>query len=810
MPYKTEFLMLRKQIMEKDFSRMNDSQRQAVFHTEGPLLILAGAGSGKTTVLVNRFANIVKYGSAYQSSQVPMLTDDDMNAMRAAANSTATEQEYSHAVALCAIDTVPAWRILAITFTNKAAGELKERLSLMLGSEQAKEAQASTFHSFCAQILRRYGDRLGYSNRFIIYDTDDSRRLMKQCLQTLNVNERVLSHKAVLSEIGRAKDNLLSPDEYKSQAGKDFRLQQIAKAYELYQRRLREADAMDFDDLLYMAVRLFIKEPDVLKSYQNRFRYIMVDEYQDTNHVQYRFVKMLSEGWGNLCVVGDDDQSIYKFRGATIENILNFEKEFNDCCVIRLEQNYRSTQNILDAANSVISKNKNRKGKMLWTSNKKGDKIQVNSVISEEDEGRFIADTIQDGVAANRRYSDFAVLYRANAQSNAIERALVKSGIPYRIIGGHRFFDNLEIRDAMAYLRVINNPDDNVALRRIINQPKRGIGETTVDKAMGIADGIGLSLYDVILDAENYADISRAFAKLKYFTDMIEHLRKMNDDENVSLHLLYTTMLKMTGYLAMWEQAGEIEAGRVENLNELASSIIDYEKNSPAEPDLAGFLEETALMTDVDNYDAVADSVVLMTMHAAKGLEFPVVFLPGFEEGIFPGMRTILQPEELEEDRRLCYVAITRAKENLYIIHSQRRMLYGSTTRNLPSRFLADIPEHLINMQDQGFSSAGISSSQYEIKYHPIDYKKPDKTRTFNLRGNAGGGISATSSAGKQNTATTSANSWKSGDIVCHKVFGNGKIMSSSPMGNDTLLQIEFEKVGIKKIMANYAHLTKV
>lgn len=809
MPYKTEFLMLRKRIMENDFLRMNDRQRQAVFHTEGPLLILAGAGSGKTTVLVNRFANIVKYGRAYQSTRVPMLSDDDMNAMRAAANGTASEQEYSHAVSLCAVDPVPAWRILAITFTNKAAGELKERLSLMLGSEQAREAQASTFHSFCAQILRRYGDRLGYSNRFTIYDTDDSRRLMKQCLQTLNINERLLSHKAALSEIGRAKDNLLSPDEYKSQAGKDFRLQQIAKAYSLYQRRLMEADAMDFDDLLYMTVRLFTKEPDVLESYQNRFRYIMVDEYQDTNHVQYRFVKMLSEGWGNLCVVGDDDQSIYKFRGATIENILNFETEFNNCRVIRLEQNYRSTQNILDAANSVISKNENRKGKVLWTNNKKGDKIQVNSVINEEDEGRFIADTIQDGVVANRRYSDFAVLYRTNAQSNAIERALVKSGIPYRIIGGHRFFDNLEIRDAMAYLRLINNPGDNVALRRIINQPKRGIGEATVDKAMRIADGIGVSLYDVILNADNYADISRASVKLKHFTDMIENLRKMNQDKNVSLHLLYTTMLEITGYLAMWEQAGESEAGRVENLNELASSIIDYEKNSPEQPDLAGFLEETALMTDIDNYDAGTDSTVLMTMHAAKGLEFPVVFLPGFEEGIFPGMQTILQPEELEEDRRLCYVAITRAKEKLYIIHSQRRMLYGTTKRNLPSRFLADIPQCLKDIHDPSFLSSGISPSQYEGEYYQIRYKKPDRTSTFNIRENAGGGISAANFAQKRSTSTTTASHWKPGDIVCHKVFGNGKILASSPMGNDTLLEISFEKVGTKKIMANYAHLTK-
>ena len=555
-PYKNEFIALRKQIMERDFSRMNDKQREAVFCTEGPLLILAGAGSGKTTVLVNRIANLVKYGQAYDSVRTPEpITREDMELMRAAAAGTATPEQTARAVSLCAVDPCPAWRILAITFTNKAAGELKERLSRMLGEEDGSQIQASTFHSFCARILRRDGDILGYSNHFTIYDTDDSRRLMKDCLRSLNIDEKTLGHKAVLAEIGRAKDALLDSDEYMAQTGGDFRKKQIARAYAMYQKRLKEADAMDFDDLLYQTVRLFKTAPDVLERYRKRFRYLMVDEYQDTNHAQYEFVSLLAAGSGNLCVVGDDDQSIYKFRGATIENILSFEHEFKGCRVIRLEQNYRSTQNILDAANAVIAKNQSRKGKTLWTENPEGDKLSLHILENEDAESRFIADTIQDGVADGKKYSDFAVLYRANAQANAVERALVKSGIPYRIIGGHRFFDTKEVRDAMAYLKVIHNPNDSVSLKRIINEPKRGIGDTTVEKAERIADGLGVPLYEVISNAGDYPDISRAAGKLNLFTDMIERLRDMNNDPEVSLHLLYATMLETTGYLAMWEQA---------------------------------------------------------------------------------------------------------------------------------------------------------------------------------------------------------------------------------------------------------------
>ncbi len=832
MEMQAEFCQLRRQLMQRDFSRMNDRQRQAVFATEGPLLILAGAGSGKTTVLINRIANLVKYGRAYESNEVPAgLNADMLQLLRmAAAGEAGTRQ--TQAEQWCAVDPCPAWRILAITFTNKAAGELKERLSRMLGEDVGSEVQASTFHSFCARILRRDGEQLGFSSHFTIYDTDDSRRLMKDCMKALNIEEKNIGHKAILGEIGRAKDQLLTPEQFAAQAGSDFRLKQIANAYAMYQRRLRDADAMDFDDLLFQTVMLFRQCPDVLQRYQSRFRYMMVDEYQDTNHAQYEFVSMLAAGSGNLCVVGDDDQSIYKFRGATIENILSFEQTFQGCRVIRLEQNYRSTQNILDAANAVIAKNLNRKGKTLWTQNAQGDKLSLHTLDTEDEESRFIADTIQDGVAAGRRYSDFAVLYRANAQSNAIERALVKSAIPYRIIGGHRFFDTKEVRDAMAYLKIINNPNDSVALRRIINEPKRGIGEATMDKAAQIAEGMGISLYEVLSHADNYADISRAATKLRLFTDMIDHLRDMSSDPDTSIHLLYTTMLEATGYLAMWEQAGETEAGRVENLNELSSSIQDYEKNSTDDfPELAGFLEEAALMTDVDNYDAGADTVVLMTMHGAKGLEFPVVFLPGFEEGIFPGMASIYNPEEMEEDRRLCYVAITRAKQQLYITNAQSRMLYGKTTRNRPSRFIMDIPPELV--EEHGGRSSfmsradrkeldtffrGASNLSFEDQTSsqvaaPTQSYRKRRTVSFDGGGiSANGGTRATQTAAAPSNASTSDSAkksgWKTGDQVIHKVFGSGEILKVTPMGNDYLLEIAFDKAGIKKIMANFAHLT--
>ena len=801
------FLDIRRRILSRDFSRMNAVQQQAVFQTEGPLLILAGAGSGKTTVLVNRIANLVRYGKAYHSAQMPVLSPQQEELLRrqAAGEMPLNEETYR----LCAVEPCPAWRILAITFTNKAAGELKDRLALMLG-EEGTQVMAGTFHSFCARVLRTDGMALGYSAHFTIYDTDDSRRLMKECMKTLNIEERVIGHKQILSEISRAKDSLLSPKDFAEQAGADFRLKKIADCYELYQKRLREADAMDFDDLLCRTVELLEIDEQVLQKYQNRFRYIMIDEYQDTNHAQYRLVSLLAQKSGNLCVVGDDDQSIYKFRGATIENILNFEEQFSSCAVIRLEQNYRSTQNILDAANAVIAQNVNRKGKTLWTQNGKGELLQQHTLENEDEEGRFIAQTVLDKVATGDfRYSDFAVLYRANAQSNAIERALVKSGVPYRIFGGHRFNDTKEVRDAVAYLRVINNPDDSVSLRRIINEPKRGIGDTTLDKAAALAEEQGISLYTVLSHADEYSDLSRSASKILAFIHMMDDLRdRMNE---LTLPKLYEEMLRQTGYLAMWQMAGDAEAARVENLNELASSLISYEEHCEDLPQLSGFLEENALMTDIDNYDTSADAMVLMTMHAAKGLEFPVVFLPGFEDGIFPGMQTMFRPDELEEDRRLCYVAITRAKQELYITNAQSRMLYGSTTRNAPSRFLEDIPKTLVEEHKPAprYSYGGsLGGSSWGNSYSPnktvisAQTTRRETVRTENF----GGGIS-TAKPKQAPTATSTA--WAVGDVVSHKTFGTGTITAVQAMGGDTLLTIQFDKAGLKKLMATFAKLKK-
>ena len=839
-----EIASLRRQIIDRQFARMNPEQRQAVYHTDGPLLILAGAGSGKTTVLVNRIANLVRFGNAYNGDYIPNLTPLQEEKMRMCAEGKIPLD--GELVGLLAVDPCPAWRILAITFTNKAAGELKERLSRMLGAE-GEEVAAGTFHSFCARILRRDGERLGYSAHFTIYDTDDSRRLMKACMKDLNIDEKTLGHKAILGEISRAKDELLDPLEYaaRHQEGFDIRLKMVAKAYTLYQKKLADADAMDFDDLLSKTVELFVTCPDVLARYQSRFRYLMVDEYQDTNHAQYRLISLLAQGSGNLCVVGGDDQSIYKFRGATIENILNFEEQFRGCRVIRLEQNYRSTGRILDAANAIIARNQGRKGKTLWTNNPEGDPLRLVTLENAEEEAKYVAETILSGVSGGRKYSEFAVLYRANAQSNAIEQALVKSGVPYRIIGGHRFNDTLEVKDAMAYLRLIQNTDDVVSLRRIINQPKRGIGDTTVDNAVAIAAGLGLPLYEVLSHAADYPDLSRAANKIGGFIAIIEELRQEAENTDIPLHTLYADMLEKTGYLAMWQAQGEAEAGRVENLEELSSSIRQYEKNCGDNyADLAGFLEEQALMTDIDNYDADADATVLMTMHAAKGLEFPVVLLPGFEDGIFPGYQTMFDPVELEEDRRLCYVAVTRAREELYITRAKSRMLYGQTNRNPASRFIGDIPADLTEEIDRSVSYSDFGSDFGGGRYGSSRY---GGQTSF---GGYGGGYSSnrigqSSSRGSQSggytyTATRKEPSKYSGygatpartgmptvgkapkpvatgpcrfvvgDTVSHASFGTGKILSMSPMAGDTLLVIDFDKVGQKKLMANYAKLEKV
>lgn len=739
--------------LKKQFSHMNNMQQQAVFCTEGPLLILAGAGSGKTTVLVNRIAYIL------QSE-------------------------------LC-----KPWQILAITFTNKAAGELKERICNAV-PEGGSDIWAATFHSTCARILRRYGDRIGFTSHFTVYGTDDQKKLVKDILKQLNYDEKMLPVKRVLNEISKAKDEMLTPQEMLKRAGYDNLKQSVAKVYEIYQSRLKTADAMDFDDMLCKTVELFQKCPDILEFYQNQFKYIMVDEYQDTNKVQYKFVSMLAAKYGNICVVGDDDQSIYKFRGATIENILSFENTFKGAKMIRLEQNYRSTQNILNAANGVISNNTMRKGKTLWTENAVGDKIEVHTSDSERDEAAFIAKTILDGVADGRKFSDFAILYRMNAQSNAIEQALSRSGIPHRVIGGRRFYDREEIRDMVAYLQVINNPHDDVRLGRIINVPKRGIGATTLEKASEIAAGLGESIYSVIKDADVYPQLSRAATKLKSFVALIDGLMEAEQSGDYSLAELYNLILEHTDYEKYLKTEKDNPDVRIENIEELSSNIIKFEEDYAEEASLSNFLEEISLQTDIDNYDAEADSSVMMTLHSAKGLEFPVVFIAGVEEGVFPSIATMMNPDELNEERRLAYVGITRAKEKLYITKAKSRMLMGHTSYNKVSRFVNEIPPELLNYtgEKKTFASTnGFSASSSHISIGAGSKFTPNKSfNTF------------TKPAVKSGTV------YKKGDCVFHKVFGKGMIMKTEKMGNDTMLEVAFDKAGTKTLMANFSKMEKI
>lgn len=794
---KSEILALRRAVLEKDFARMNDRQKQAVFTVNGPLLILAGAGSGKTTVLINRIANILRYGDAYNSTYLrDDLDENDIAACKAyIENGTplTTESQEHLSVSACA-----PWRIMAITFTNKAAGELKDRLCAMLG-ETANDIWASTFHSTCARILRRDGERIGYSSHFTVYDTDDQRRLMKSILKELDISEKNITPKSILNEISRAKDSLISPAEYALTVGDDFRLKIISRAYTTYQKRLEDADAMDFDDLINKVVELFKKCPDVLEYYQNRFRYLMVDEYQDTNHAQYTFVRMLAEKSGNLCVVGDDDQSIYKFRGATIENILSFENTFQNATVIRLEQNYRSTQNILDAANAVIEHNTERKGKTLWTQNGTGAMIHLHTAENETDEAERITKIILDGVAAGRKFSDYAVLYRMNSQSLTFERNFAKSGVPHRIIGGTRFYERREIREMIAYLSVINNPSDEMRLRRIINTPKRSIGDRSVEVAAQIGQKTGETLFEVVSHAKDYPALSRAANKMTLFAAQMQGLIELNNDEEVTLGELYDELVERINYLNFLKTDDpESAEDRAANVQELASNLRRFEEENP-EGTLSDFLEEVSLITDIDNYDNNADSVVLMTVHSAKGLEFPVVFLPGMEENIFPGMASVYVPSEVEEERRLAYVAITRAKEELYIFHAESRMIFGMTNRNRVSRFVEEIPETLVeHTRSRDYSARPVSMPSFG---GAKPFGEAPKTKSV---AEAGGFTP------KPRVKPAPAGTYRVGDTVLHKTFGTGLIVSATPMANDTLLEVAFDKVGTKKLFANFARLTKV
>lgn len=812
-----DFLALRRGLIEKEFSRMNDMQKKAVFGVSGAVLILAGAGSGKTTVLVNRIAYLIKYGNAYNSSftyRAPTERDcEEISGLIKNGGEPSFDL-----LPLLSVDAPAPWQILAITFTNKAANELKERLSKLLGS-QSEEVWASTFHSCCVRILRRYCDRLGFTNHFTIYDTDDSKRVMKDVMRSLEIDEKRLPVKLILSEISKAKDSLKSAADYIAENCNDFNKKLIGQAYEKYEERLKNADAMDFDDIIVNTVKLLRENNDVLEYYRARFKYVMVDEYQDTNHAQYVLTSLLAGGYKNICVVGDDDQSIYKFRGATIENILSFENQYENATVIRLEQNYRSTSVILDAANAVIKNNRGRKGKTLWTENGVGEKITGKILVDERDEGRFVADTILEQVAKGRKFSDFAVLYRTNAQSSSIERALVYSAVPYKVIGGHRFYDRKEVKDVLAYLQVIANPADNVRLRRIINEPKRGIGDTTVNNAAGIADGLGLSLFEVISNAADYPLISRSAQKLSEFTRLIKSLTASL--ENNSMSDFFEDVITRTGYFASLEADRETCEERKANVMELLANIVHYtEENEDAT--LTGFLEEVALMSDIDNYNTDSDCAVMMTLHSAKGLEFPVVFIVGMEEGLFPGNQVMYDASEIEEERRLCYVGITRAKEKLYITNARSRMMFGSTSFTRPSRFIKEIPDELMDSdigKNNGFSSFGSfggasfagrsaysgrkdTATHESSSSHSGSYTAPERTKKFS-RGFSGTGNSA-------GNGSSDALKLKIGDRVSHKTFGEGMIISARSMGGDMLLEVAFDNVGTKKLMAKMARLTKI
>ena len=798
MDCKKEFCELRNKIIKKEFSRLNEVQFEAVTSVNGPLLILSGAGSGKTTVLINRIVNMIKYGEAYNSDICGNVNEQYVQILKDCLDGKCDFPSFA------AVNPVAPWNILAITFTNKAARELKERLDKAVG-EIGNDIWAATFHSTCARILRRYSDRIGFSSKFTIYDTNDQRKLMKEIQKQLNIDEKFLAHRSILNEISHAKDSMVSPDEYMAGSGSDVRKTMIARAYEAYQNALLNNDAMDFDDLIYNTIRLLENNEDVLEYWQNKFKFVMIDEYQDTNYAQYVLAKMLAGKYKNICVVGDDDQSIYRFRGATIENILNFENQYKGCKTIRLEQNYRSTSIILDAANSVIANNRNRKGKHLWTDKNGGEKIVVYSAKNEQDEARFVAESILDNMNKGYKESDFAVIYRMNAQSNAVENVFARSGIRYRVYGGLKFFDRKEIKDVLSYLNLINNPKDNIALMRIINEPKRSIGATTVSKVNELSLQTGSNMLEIMRYANHYESLKSSASKLMQFTAMIDELSVYADE--AELHDLFEKVLEDTGYMAALKSLGEEGADRIENVNELLSNIVNYERENE-NASLSGFLEEISLITDMDREEEDDNQrVSLMTMHTAKGLEYPVVYIIGVEEGIFPGNQSIYAGEsEIEEERRLAYVGITRAKERLFISNAYQRMLFGRTERMRESRFIGEINRELIErkmsneMQSYGYGSYNNNNSYSRNNYGDtkVSYYEPKKPTSTP--------IARSSSFGPTQNKTN----YSVGERVKHKTFGEGMITSVTNMGNDSMLEIAFDSVGTKKVMANFARLEKI
>lgn len=860
----SEYLALRDQYIEARFTKLNPMQRQAVFTTEGPLLILAGAGSGKTTVLVNRIANIIRFGSAHGSKELARpVTEQDLNDLRTA---VAIGRDLPRETAYLAVRPARPWNVLAITFTNKAAGELKERLRAMLGETLGGDVFASTFHSACVRFLRRDAERIGFPKSFTIYDSDDQQRVIKQIYKDLMIDDKFLPVKSAVSQISSFKDKLLSAEDIASEAPCDTKAALISKIYTTYAARLKKAGAMDFDDLIYHTVKLLQNDEEARRYYQDKFKYVVVDEYQDTSIAQFNLVRLLAGGSNNVCVVGDDDQSIYKFRGATIENILNFEQVFKGAKTIRLEQNYRSTSNILNAANSVIKNNAGRKGKTLWTQNGDGEKVHHYTASNEQDEASHLADIIGEHLREGAHLRDHAVLYRMNAQSNPIETYFARAGIPYRIVGGQRFFDRKEVKDINSYLAVIVNPRDDVRLRRIINEPARKIGATTIEKIGDLAAKNGVPMLEIIGHVREYPELQRAAAPLEKFYEMYRELC----DLSVTLPLdeFAGEVVKKSGYEAMLKAQKEEGQTRLENLGQLISSVKTYVDQNGEDATLAGFLEEVALISDLDSYDQDADSVTMMTIHSAKGLEFPYVFVVGMEDGVFPGDMARYNEEDMEEERRLCYVAITRAKKELYLSSSRSRLIFGQTRRNPPSTFLSEIDPDLLDETQSpelaysgGGFGAGYGSYSTNVPGGRSGYSGASRgylNSEYNARprGGFGGGYSSgfasgghespNYSGGRHNVQSTGfgtgygrsnnphhatpagagtstlagtpsaapkkkeAVSYAPGDLVEHRVFGKGKVIKATPIAGDCIVEIQFDRVGVKKTMANYAPLKKL
>ena len=775
---------LKRAALNHYFQNLNTPQQQAVFHVNGPVLVLAGAGSGKTTAMIHRIVQMIHFGDGWVQANASITKEDAAYLKDYIADKQPADLE--RLCSILAVQPIQPWHILAITFTNKAANELRSRLLQAIGEECASMLHASTFHSACVRILRRSISKLGYDSNFTIYDTDDSQRLMKSCIADADVSEKQFPPRAVLTEISLAKDRMCSPEYFCIEAGSDYRKMVIGKLYKEYQNRLKSANALDFDDLIYKTVELLESFPEELEYYQNRFRYIMVDEYQDTNHAQFRLVQLLSQKHQNLCVVGDDDQSIYRFRGATIENILNFEKQFQNAVVIRLEQNYRSTKTILEAANDVIAHNAGRKEKTLWTDLEDGKKIIWYKAVDETDESRFVAEKIEKEVQNGASYQDFAVLYRMNAQSNNIERMFVKEKIPYHIYGGTRFYDRKEIKDVLAYMTILYNPFDMVRFKRIVNEPKRGIGDATMEMLENITRDLGISPIDVMRDSETYPVLSKKVAHLKKFALMIDELT--DAVKTMQLDEFFDLLLQKTGYADYLKNMGEEGKIRLENVQELKSNILKYMKESEL-PSLENFLEEVSLYADAEQTETAPDTVSMMTIHAAKGLEFKTVFLIGMEENIFPSARSInsLDENDLEEERRLAYVAITRAKKQHCVSTTARSMLVGMTTSNPRSRFLGEI---------QGDCMEQVQSK----KNVAAGTRKVEMVQSISLQQQ----LASRRNHHPQKTAAKSVN-YSVGTRVRHKIFGEGTILSITDMANDSMLEIGFDQVGTKKVMANFA-----